>query len=197
MTTLNLQVGASADDGYWGTGFSPTYDNTATTFIVGSFFGAHGSIWARFTNVTIPNAATISSASLQVNPGVTSSASCGTSIVGIANDNAAAPANFSDANAPSGGLTTATVSWTFGAWTAGTWDTSPDISTVIQEIINRAGWSSGNALVVEGRYVTVSSYRQGSTYDSSSTVAPKLDITYTAGGGGTTVKTLAATGVGG
>ena len=42
--------------------------------------------------------------------------------------------------------TTAYVDWTLGSYSAGNWIDSPDIKSVIQEVIDREGWASGNAL---------------------------------------------------
>lgn len=47
--------------------------------------------------------------------------------------------------------TTAEVTWTFdagGAWSDNTWYTSPDIKTVIQEIVDRTGWATGQAMML-------------------------------------------------
>ncbi|HCO92614.1 MAG TPA: hypothetical protein DIU00_01465 [Phycisphaerales bacterium] len=65
------------------------------------------------------------------------------------------------------------------AWSADTWYTSPDITGVIQEVINRNGWSDGNSLAIiystrlhEGGYRNISSFDRGSDY------APILEITF-------------------
>lgn len=64
--------------------------------------------------------------------------------------------------------TTALVAWdSIVSWTAGTVYTSPDIATVIQEIVDRGGWQAGNAMVffIENDASTVGSYREFAAYD--------------------------------
>jgi len=75
--------------------------------------------------------------------------------------------------------TEASVDWNHEEpWTEDTWYDSPNIAAVIQEVINREGWSPGNSLAIlystwaEGDYRSFSSYDQGSDY------APKLKFTY-------------------
>jgi len=65
------------------------------------------------------------------------------------------------------------------AWSEDTLYSSPDIAGVIQEVINRGGWSEGNSLAIlystrknEGGYRNISSFDRGSDY------APILEITY-------------------
>ena len=52
---------------------------------------------------------------------------------------------------------------------------SPDLSAVIQEIVDRPGWESGNGLVL---IVTGSGYRQAYTYDGDRQKAPLLYVEY-------------------
>ena len=52
-------------------------------------------------------------------------------------------------NGGAGELTTASVAWSnMAAWTAGQWYNSPDISSIIQEIVNQGGWTSGNNMAL-------------------------------------------------
>jgi len=76
--------------------------------------------------------------------------------------------------------TNASIDWDFNEpWAADTWYTSPDIASVIQEIIDRDGWSEGNSLAIiystkqdQGGYRNISSFNRGSDF------APILEITY-------------------
>ncbi len=105
--------------------------------------------WAsgfRFTGVTIPQGATITSAYLTLNSAGVSGAIQQKFINGEAADNAATFSTAADYNGRT--RTSASVSWTAGAWTSGTWYNSTDITTVVQEIVNRAGWTSGNAMAL-------------------------------------------------
>jgi len=76
--------------------------------------------------------------------------------------------------------TSTSIDWDINEpWSSDTWYTSPNIGTVIQEVINRSGWSEGNSLAIlystrenEGGYRSISSFDHGSDY------APILEITY-------------------
>ena len=112
----------------------------------------------RFEGIEIPQGATIAHAWIQFTSAITV-ASGGTAaamvdIYGEAADDAAA---FTTGTADISGRTptTATVEWSLpessgaSAWTIG--DRSPnqrtpDLATIVQEIVDRAGWASGNAM---------------------------------------------------
>ena len=142
MTTLNLQVNASGNDG--------SIDNidlspqlTANLLNVGNVNNnATSTAGLRFTNVTIPQGATISSATLTLYG--YSSYSTGSTISAIAAcedvDNSAAfassPANFKSTNRPRTTATSSAVN--IASVTAGsayTWN----VATSVQEVIDRAG----------------------------------------------------------
>ena len=81
--------------------------------------------------------------------------------------------------------TTAAVDWdsTFTP-SSGTSRDSPDLSTIIQEIVDRGGWSSGNTI---GIYLhddgtSNNNYYDYKYYSSYPTTAPLLTITYEYGG---------------
>ena len=52
---------------------------------------------------------------------------------------------------------------------------TPDLTSVVQEIINRSGWTSGNAIAF---IVTGTGHRAANSYNSGAVNAPKLYITY-------------------
>ena len=196
MTTLNLQVGADADD---------TTVYNGTWYAAYQYFGAYDASGyvcnssERFTNVTIAAGSTINSAALsfKASSGLITGTPCNLKIHCDDSDSATAPTSLATFN---GKTLTTGVAWaSVPAWTAGTWYSSADLSSEVQTVVNRAGWNSGQALqtFVKDDANAANKARVAVDYSASSAGAPKLDITYTAGGGGTTVKTLAATGVGG
>jgi len=176
--TVNLQVGATANDG------SNQVSGFDTTSIwIGDWTGTNESGFMRFTSVAIPNAATINSAVITLR--ALSSGGTPTSVdarqAGEAADNPAAPTSSGDFSGRT--RTTATVNWDPAAWVTDTNYALPDISTVVQEIVNRGGWASGNAMqfFIDERGTTPDSNDlQPYDYTDSTTFAPKLDITYTA-----------------
>lgn len=67
------------------------------------------------------------------------------------------------------------------AFTTPYWYTSPDIKTIVQEIVDRSGWASGNNIVLfwqdfDDRSTDI---RTTYDYDLASSLAPKLEVTYT------------------
>jgi hypothetical protein len=138
-------------------------------------------LYLRFPNVTIPQGATITSAVLEVvakAPYTQTSTGVKTNI--YAND-------VNDSSAPADGtaylelgLTSAVVAWDISStWQPSTAYQSPDLTSVIQEIVDREGWSSGNALAlcVMNNSSSYSHYREVNAFDNESSY-PKLTITY-------------------
>ena len=198
-TTTTFTVSASADDGQvtkatssatiptsgWG---SPS--NGSSIVRVGSqdneswpnYFTKYLGYF-RFQNITISQGATISSAYLK--PYKSSYSSTPLVIHGIDADNAAAPTAGSALAASN--FTSANVSWTSSVGSGQ--QTSSDIKTIVQEIVDRAGWSSGNALmlaIVTSTFSYAGQYSwTASSYDySSASEAAELVIEYEGGGGG-------------
>jgi len=142
----------------------------------------------RFTNITIPPGATIVHAYLTLRASSNKTGTiCNTRI--SAEDIDDAP-TFADGGAAFdarwANRTTARVDWdAIPAWTLNTDYNSPEIKTVIQEIIDREGWVSGQDIVIfwedyEDRSTHAAGcFRGGYSYDSSITYAPKLIIEYT------------------
>ena len=95
------------------------------------------------TKFNIPNGSTINTAYLTVTSRANTTDDNVQLKVNVENtDDAVAPTSFSDYNDK---VTTTGVDWDFSDdWTAGTSYNSPDISTEIQTVVNRAGWVSGN-----------------------------------------------------
>ncbi|MEI6532231.1 MAG: DUF2341 domain-containing protein [Candidatus Roizmanbacteria bacterium] len=138
ISTFSQTISNTANDGnQWstwdGVNISAGYWNTST----------ETAVW-NFTNVTIPRGTTITSAIL-------SNTSCGIGnsipdliFKGNAIDNASLP---SGTNLPRNMIyTSASILYTPSSWVNNTRYSSPDLSTIIQEIINRTGWASGNSL---------------------------------------------------
>ena len=105
----------------------------------------------RFTGVTLPPGATITAAWVQFQVDEVSTAAASLTVAGEAADNAGAFTTTAR-SISTRTRTTATVAWTPVSWpTAGarTADQrTPDLTAVIQEIVSRSGWASGNALVL-------------------------------------------------
>jgi hypothetical protein len=140
----------------------------------------------RFENTVspIPQGATISAATIDFHCSVTQTTNnCKIKIYGVAADAPAAPTTYAQHAAHA--LTTAFTSWTVPSWTGGNVYTSADFTSALQEIVNRGGWASGNALIIrlDNDASTSGHYRQFRTHDNS-TPYPTINVTYSVGGGG-------------
>ncbi|MCP4228679.1 MAG: hypothetical protein GY771_00840, partial [bacterium] len=104
-------------------------------------FGA----WLLFTNVAIAQGSTIDTAYLQCY--AASVATIGDMVIEAEDeDEGTFPTTF--AQYDSKNRTTASVTWSPGAWSNTTWYDSDSIVSVIQEIVDRPGWVSGNDLLI-------------------------------------------------
>ena len=132
-----------ADEVDNGTGFSAT---TNTVSAVGSSnAGIRKNAGFRFENVTVPQGAVVSAANIQ---GAVTSIAVDDPELDIHAEAIDNSQNFSDnPDVTSRARTTASVSWSARGLGTG-YKTSPDIAAVVQEVLDRAGWVSGNAMTI-------------------------------------------------
>lgn len=170
--SIAKQVAASANDGSWYSGDS-SFSNNGTTLTYG-YYG-YFSLFARWIGITIPGKPTILSASVQVYVDSTN----GAVTVRIYFNHEAAPTSpTSYATAIAKTLTTAYVEWTIPA-TVG-WQTSPDISTVIQEVVDAHGpFSNGAMMMIFSPSISDDDINDIRSFDYSGNLhGPKLNITW-------------------
>lgn len=78
--------------------------------------------------------------------------------------------------------TAASVNWAIGSpWApgvSGPETTTPDLSSILQEIVNRPGWASGNAISLTIENVAGLDSRRWETFDDTPSMAPQLVICY-------------------
>ena len=174
MATWSGACGQSADDAkQTGTAMSLTAGMTitATTHYVG----------VRFQNVTVPQGATINSATLTVDlPTTFADSPNGVTWYGELATNAAAFTTTAS-DITNRALTTATTVWS--GVDIGTGDEALTVTSIVQEIVSQGGWASGNAMAML-LYPASSMSIQITSYDTSTTLCARLAIDYTAGGGG-------------
>ena len=132
----------------------------------------------RFSNVNLPKSAIIKTVYIQFTTDETESNTANLNIYGEANDN---PLTFTNTtnNISSRTKTSATVNWIPPAWTkigaAGTLQQTPNLKTILEEIIARPNWLSNNAMAF---IITGSGDRTAYSYNKAPLSAPKLHITY-------------------
>ncbi|MBA7586108.1 hypothetical protein ES708_28104 [subsurface metagenome] len=188
MTTLNLQVGASSDDCVCIIdGENNVLDFTlAAPVQIFSGVGYAAGNGMRFTNITIPKGATIVTAYLLLCAyGDFTSTVVNSRISAEDVDN---PSTFADDGeeflARWANRTAAKVDWdNIETWEEDKDYNSPEIKIVIQEIIDREGWASGNAIVIFWEdfdfRTTNGAERITFSWESNPSFAPKLVIEYT------------------
>ena len=180
MTTINKQISLGTDDCREIN--DTTFDGTATTVTAGYSDPDSNDAAFRWQSLNIAQAASITSAKLSLyltsSPGTFSA-----NIRGIDEDNTA---TWSAGSRPSQRTkTTATINaneanwnnWVNDAWV------DIDITSVIQEIIDRGGWAANNALAVVIENTASSGYIWGvfRAYEYAGNVhGAKLDIVYDA-----------------
>lgn len=133
-------------------------------------------VGVRFQKVLVPKNATITSARLEFEVDSTDSSPASLTIKGQAADNAS---TFSTAtnNISLRATTTASVAWSSVSDPATNQKlVSPDIKTIVQELVNRSGWASGNAMAF---VISGSGRRNVESFDQEPGAAPLLRITYT------------------
>lgn len=140
-------VETSTDSGDGSFGWASAYFNSSALLYMGCATGAYAFITAfRFPSVGIDKK-TVMSAYLNLRPHSDTSYYSRVRIYGVDADDQAAPTDYTTINALV--ETTAYVDWeiTASGPTPGKVLTSPNLATVVQEIIDRAGWANGNAIV--------------------------------------------------
>jgi hypothetical protein len=176
VTTVDYQVSAGADDCTWLTGY---YSSSGTSLpLGGSAVGAYKTA-ARFA-VTLPAGATITAAHVSLYIDFIS----GSPTADVYAEDAANPgAISSEEDGESRALTTAKVAWS--SYDSG-WCDSPDISSVITELMGDYSYAAGKALQIilvgtstSGNYAAA----RAQEYDGN-TYGPKLHIEYTESAGG-------------
>jgi hypothetical protein len=174
LTTIDIQVETSSDDAEESSSGNVTLTSTDLDLVEVS--GNPQIVGMRFQNVPIPSGEAISSAYIQFQVDETDSGNSELIIHGEDVDDAATFDNSND-DISSRQTTSAQVSWSPPPWTnvgdAGFAQRTTNIAPIIQEIVNRPGWSSGNSLAI---IITGSGVRTAEAYDGSASGAPILRI---------------------
>ncbi len=175
VVTLDRTVSAGSDDAQQVGG-----KTKAVTLNLGYLpMGDLPYVGVRFTDIAIPKGSVIQGAWLQLQTDMPGTASSSLQIRGQAADNAP---TFAAVKNDLGGRTrtTASISWAPPAWPspgeAGGAQKSPNLAPIVQEIVNRAGWTSGNAMVF---LITGSGTRFAESFEGGAFAAPRLRIEYT------------------
>jgi VCBS repeat-containing protein len=145
---------------------------------LGQSGGAAQIVGMRFTNVDIPKGAIITNAFIQFETEDPNTSAALLTFYGEASANAAQFASTAR-SISSRTKTDAAVLWTPQGWDAGgeagADQRSPDLSSIVQEIIDQADWARLNSLVF---LVTGAGERHAEAVEGRATAAPKLHVEY-------------------
>jgi len=138
--------------------------------------GSIQTVGLRFSTMNIPQGATILRAYVQFRAHSVRTGATSLRIEGQAADNAAV-FTTTNLNVSSRARTTSFVQWNPAAWNVtgeiGVAQQTPDLSPVIQQIVNRTGWINGNALAL---IITGTGVRTATSYEGGPAVAPLLHV---------------------
>ena len=178
--TVTENIGAGADDGQE---LGGSWSGTFSTIVAGRGYGGtveHAGF--RFQTIDVPQGASVSSATLTLRVPTID----GTPTASLyADDVDDAPA-WGSGSRPSSGFTKTTAKTDITS-AIGTGLKALDVKTIVQEVVDRAGWTNNNDM----RFALFNTKASGSyqeflieAYEALGTDEAQLDITYTAGGGG-------------
>ena len=185
LSTIVVQVGASHNDaGAWWdwAGYYHSWELEKSHVSVGHFwYGEYYNGGLRFTNVDIPQGVTIVSAVLKT----CSDQTCaGTKARWeIYGQNAGDCNEFSTKDDFEARLRTVAKADTgyLPPWVEGGWYETPDISIIIQEIVNRPDWTAGNALaLLLYGHPEAETTHEIRSYDADPSQAAVIEVTYEA-----------------
>lgn len=182
MATFSVKTAALGNDGEYACVTGTTFANNTISMQFGKTGGGVlKGIWCRFLSVTVPQYSTISAATIYWHCPLTDvDATCNATIECEAADNPSSPTTAANGR---GRARTTAVTWGgVEGYSTSTYYTTPDFATCVQEVVDRSGWSSGNALqvIVDDNGSSLGATRNLSTYDvGTSAKYPQITITYT------------------
>ncbi|WXG53610.1 MAG: hypothetical protein RNU03_02615 [Candidatus Sedimenticola sp. (ex Thyasira tokunagai)] len=171
----NPQIGSSRDDAE-----EDTNDGSMTRSSSKLNLGDKN-VGLRFQNVDVPQGATIIEAELSMTAATASSGAASTTIKGQAADNTD-QFSSNDDDISDRVLNSSSIIWNHDDWVVNESYASPDIATVIQDIVNRGGWNSGNSMTL---VLTPNSGSDRAAYSNDGDAArgARLRIKYASTGG--------------
>ena len=172
--TLTVPIAASSDDAEESAAGAVNLTSTDLELVNDGALG-NQIVGLRFGSVNVPPGAVITSAALRFTVDETQTEATALTLRAHAADSA--PAFTTTAtNLSARPRTSASVAWVPPAWnTLGATQTTPSLTNIVQEIVGRPGWASGNALafLIEG-----TGHRTADAYDESGGTPPVLLLTY-------------------
>ena len=171
--TIEVRIAASDDDVEERSSVS-----TSSSDLELVYDGANEqTVGLRFVGLAIPPGSVISEAWVQFQADETSVGDAALTIQAENADNAAPFGEVIPRPRTNGSVAWSPAPWTTGQ--AGEAQRTPNISALLQEVVFRPGWNSGNALVL---IITGSGTRTAEAWDGDAAAAPLLHIDFSVGG---------------
>ncbi|VAX07812.1 hypothetical protein MNBD_GAMMA26-78 [hydrothermal vent metagenome] len=146
------------------------------TYSMGGAGATNQLIGLRFADVQIPQGVTITSAVVEFEAASADSGAAALAIDIEAGDDAASFSDTGPDQVSDRTLSGTPVPWVAAAWTTpGASEQSPDITSLVQAVVSRAGWCGGNAMAV---VIGGTGTRVAKSYDQTTGGAPVLKVTY-------------------
>ncbi|MEE9426034.1 MAG: hypothetical protein V3V18_13815, partial [Methylococcales bacterium] len=173
--TIDVRVAASSDDAEEQPNGSVKLGSSDLEM---TFSGSEQIVGMRFNGIAIPNGATITNAYIQFQTDGVTTGPTNLMIEGEAVDNAVT--FTSSSGNVSARPRTSSINWNPGPWPtvgeAGNNQRTPDVASILQEIVNRQNWASGNSLAV---LVSGTGQRDAESFNGNANAAPLLHVEYT------------------
>ena len=168
---------SNSDDGHWTSyGVVDTY-NWMTFGLSGTNLVHHA--YCAFDSIGIPNAAQIVSAYVKFKAAASNSATtCNLNVYFNDEDSPVIPTTASGADALS---LTSVVAWgNVPAWTLNSFYDTPDLTTALQQVVDRSGWVSGNdaMVLIKDNSSSLSTARTVTSYNAPGSDYPALHVTW-------------------
>jgi hypothetical protein len=174
---VEQRIAAGGDDGYVYNGRT-IIDPSGNDIVIGPIGGlGQGEAWMRFTNPGIRPGATIITAHIEIAKNASSQSGALTmDIAGDDSDNATVPTTGAQYNAKT--RTTASVTWNVPDMVANTAYQTPELKTILQEIIDRPGYDLDNAIQFLFDYNSGANRRNIVSFNANPNLAPLLYVEY-------------------
>jgi hypothetical protein len=177
---VEVRVGSGLDDVEELPG-GHVYSGSSDLELVDAAEGSGQLVGLRFPGLGVPRGAVIVDAWLQF---VVDEVSVGPVSLTVRAEAGSAGVFGSGSGVSGRSLTAAAVAWSPPDWgvvgEAGVGQRSPDLSVVVQEVVDGAGWSEAGAL---GLVISGSGQRIAESFEGGAGVAPLLHLEYVTGGG--------------
>ena len=176
---VSVAVASSADDAEQSAAGAVNFTSTDLELVNDDATGAGNQIIGlRFNGLSIPSGAIVTNATIQFTADESQSEATALNIFAEAADHAAAFTTAAN-NLGARALTPLSVPWSPTAWTAGesnAMQLTPNLAGLVQEVVSRSGWASGNALAF---LISGTGHRTADSFDKAGGSPARLTIGYT------------------